>query len=184
MWSYIRLQDCLKSIDYQFLPNGFNCVRSSTVCVTKSVEKEVVVYSYMVELVCSFHVLATGRDLKHSEVTWHRWLSVKKSKQDAQHYRTGCCQDGWGRVSKLFLQLASTTTTAAIRSFNPAGTSGFDNQYLNSVYPRICQMFITHSRSPNDTQYISVYWSMRHMWPTFNHLTTREEHKTVMRQNW
>ena len=156
MWSYIRLQDCLKSIDYQFLPNGFNCVRSSTVCVTTSVEKEVVVYSYMVELVCSFRVLATGRDLKHSEVTWHRWLSVKKSKQDAQHYRTGCCQDGWGRVSKLFLQLASTTTTVAIRSFNPAGTSGLTTSIWTLFAREFVRCYITHSRSPNDTQYICL----------------------------
>lgn len=93
MWSYIRLQDCLKSIDYQFLPNGFNCVRSSTVCVTTSVEKEVVVYTttwwnWCVVFVC------TGRE--HSEVTWHRWLSVKKASRT--HNTTGLVVVKMGEV--------------------------------------------------------------------------------------
>ena len=108
MWSYIRLQDCLKSIDYQFLPNGFNCVRSSTVCDHECRERSGCLHNYMVELVCSFRVYRTralGGDLTQMAVG-------EESKQDAQHYRTGCRQDGWGRVSKLFLQLASTTTTA------------------------------------------------------------------------
>ena len=47
----------------------------------------------MVELVCSFRVLATGRtEALGGDLT--QMAVGEESKQDAQHYRTGCCQDG------------------------------------------------------------------------------------------
>ena len=156
VWSYIGLQDCLKSIDYQFLPNGFNCIRSSTVCVTTSVEKEVVVCNYMVELVCSFRVLATGR------VSTRRWPDTDGCRWRKQAGRT-TLQD-W-LLSRWVRSCFQALLTACFHHHNSSVSSvklwssrreWIWQQVFELCLPENFQMFITHSRSPNDTVYICL----------------------------